>query len=182
MWTDVLAIYAAVISTSSLAISYLSYRSGGPQLSGDAFMTDQMVGEPPLLYIALHNRGRGPVTVDSIMLWAMGPTSVDKDPLPVTGWPLPAVSSKLPVRIEGHSGGRWWVPAQQIASEWLKRDDLVKLVVKVFLADGRLIDLVVNTTEVDELDPDNLPNWEGEATELPFPTSSSGDETAPEHR
>jgi hypothetical protein len=36
MLTAVLAIYAAVVSTGAVVISYMSYRSGGPQLSGNA--------------------------------------------------------------------------------------------------------------------------------------------------
>jgi hypothetical protein len=35
----------------------------------------------------------------------------------------------------------------------------------VYLADGRTINLGVDTTDIDELDPDNLPNWEVEPSE-----------------
>jgi hypothetical protein len=44
-------------------------------------------------------------------------------------------------------------------TQWLKRDDLIKLVVTIDLADGRTINLDVDTTDIDDLDPDNLPNW-----------------------
>jgi hypothetical protein len=87
---------------------------------------------------------------------------VDKKPLPVIGWPLHPVNSQLPIRIEGNSGGRWYSPAQKITKKWLKRDDLVKLALTVHLANGKFLDLIVDTSDIDVLDPDNLPDWEPE--------------------
>lgn len=63
MWTEVLAIYAAVVSTSSVAISYLSYRSGGPQLSGSAEIYGRYDIEGPKLHVDVHNRGRMTATM-----------------------------------------------------------------------------------------------------------------------
>lgn len=42
-------------------------------------------------------------------------------------------------------------------------DDLVRLALTVYLADGKLLDLIVNTSDVNVLDPDNLPDWEPES-------------------
>jgi hypothetical protein len=162
MWTTFLASYAAVVSTCSLVVSYLSHRSGGPQLSGSAEIIGRYDLEGPTIHVVVQNRGRGPVTVDSILLWGLGPTAVDKKPLPVIGWPLHPVNSQLPIRIEGNSGGRWYSPAQKITKKWLKRDDLVKLVLTVHLANGKFLDLIVDTSDIDVLDPDNLPDWEPE--------------------
>lgn len=68
MWTEVLAVYAAVVSTSSLAISYLAFRSGGPRLSGSAEIYGRYDIEGLTLHVDIHNRDRGPITVDPIML------------------------------------------------------------------------------------------------------------------
>ena len=163
MWTTLLASYAAIVSSCSVVISYLSYKSGGPQLSGSAGLIGRYDLEGPILFVSLHNRGRGPVTVDSVLLWGLGSTEVARGALPVVGWPLHPVNSQLPVRIEGHSGVRWNSPAQKITKEWLKRDDLVKLAVSVHLAHGKFLDLVVDTSDVDDLDRDNLPAWEAES-------------------
>jgi hypothetical protein len=159
MWTEVLATYAAVVSTASLAVSYLSHRSGGPQLSGNTELIGKYDIEGPRLSISVHNRGRGPVTIDSIMLTGWGPTSMSRKPQPKVGWSFGPVNSQLPARIEGHSGGSWSSRAPFAVTQWLKRDDLIKLVVTIDLADGRPMNLDVDTTDIDELDPDNLPNW-----------------------
>jgi hypothetical protein len=161
MWTEILAIYAAVISTISLAIAYLAHRSGDPQLSGAAEIVGRYDIAGPTLHIALHNRGRGPITVDSIMLWGLTPSWGGKT-LPIVGWPLHAPNSQLPARIEGHSGRNWHTPAQEIAKEALSRSDLVRLELIVYLAEGKTLTLTVGTSDIDELDPDNLPDWEPE--------------------
>jgi hypothetical protein len=70
MLTEILAIYAAAVSTCSLAISYFTYQSGGPRLSGQALLTGRFSdAEGPMLNVAVYNRGRGPVTIDRIFLW-----------------------------------------------------------------------------------------------------------------
>jgi hypothetical protein len=159
MWTAVLATYAAVVSTSSLAISYLSYRSGGPQLSGDAEIEGRYDIQGPTLYVDLHNRGRGPITVDSIMLWGVG-IALKKKSLPVAGWPLRSPSCVLPSRIEGHSGAHWHFPAHDVAKEWLNRHDLAGLKVTISLATGKTLTLNVDTSNIDVLDGRNLPDWQ----------------------
>jgi len=159
MWTLVLATYAAVVSTSSLAISYLSYRSGGPQLSGDAEIYGRYDIQGPTLHVYLHNRGRGPITVDSpIMLWGVG-IALKKN-LPVVGWPLRSPSCVLPSRIEGHSGVHWHFPAHDLAKEWLNRPDLTRLEVNVSLGTGKTLTLRVDTANIDVLDGRNLPDWQ----------------------
>ena len=71
MLAEVLAIYATVVSTGSLVISYFSHRSSGPRLAGYA-----MVARGPKeqgqyrIHLELFNRGQGPVTVHS--MWPIG--------------------------------------------------------------------------------------------------------------
>lgn len=158
MWTAILAAYAAVVSTSSLAISYLSYRSGGPQLSGDAEIYGRYDIQGPMLHVAVYNRGRGSITVDSIMLWGIG-IALEKS-LPVVGWPLRSPSCALPSRIEGHSGTRWHFPAHHVTKEWLNRDDLTRLDIQIGLATGKTLTLKVDTSDIDVLDGHNLPDWQ----------------------
>ena len=90
----------------------------------------------------------------------MGPHLGEEETPAKVGWSFEPMNSQLPARIEGHSGGRWSSRAPFAVTQWLKRDDLIKLVVTIDLADGRTINLDVDTTDIDELDPDNLPNWE----------------------
>lgn len=158
MWTEVLAIYAAVVSTGSLGVSYLSYRSGGPQLSGAAEIYGRYDIEGPTLHVDLHNRGRGAITVDAVDLWGVG-TALQRS-LPVVGWPLRSSSRALPLRIEGHSGARWHFPAHRIAREWLSRTDLLRLEVAVALANGEDLKIKVDTSNIDVLDSANLPDWQ----------------------
>lgn len=159
MWAEVLAVYAAVVSTGSLAISYLAHRSGGPHLSGSAEIYGRYDIEGPTLFVDVHNRGRGPVTVDSVDLQGVGVALHDKL-LPVVGWPLRSPGCVLPSRIEGSSGERWHFPAHKITEEWLSRDDLARLEVQVGLATGKSLTLRVDTSNIDVLDPQNLPDWQ----------------------
>jgi hypothetical protein len=195
MWIEVLAAYAAVVSTSSLAISYLSYRSGGPQLSGSAYIYGRYDIQGPTLHVDVHNRGRGPITVDSIMLWGVG-IAYKKAGLPVVGWPLRSSSCVLPARIEGHSGERWHFPAHDLTKEWLNRHDLARLEITIDLATGKTLTLKVDTSDIDVLDGRNLPDWQpdyfkdwpklpkqgltsGEISK-PLPAPSVGDQREPE--
>ena len=178
MWTEVLTIYAAVVSTSSIAISYLSYRSGGPQLSGSAEIYGRYDIEGPTLHVDVHNRGRGPITVDSTMLWGVGIVH-KKDGLPVVGWPLRSPSCVLPSRIEGHSGERWHFPAHDLAKEWLNRYDLARLEVEVGLAVGKTFTLKVDTSNIDVLDGRNLPDWQPDYfKDWPKPPGTSAEDQA----
>jgi hypothetical protein len=158
MWTAILAAYVAVVSTSSLAICYVSYRSGGPQLSGDAEIYGRYDIQGPTLHVAVYNRGRGPITVDSIMLWGIGIT-LEKS-LPIVGWPLRSPSCALPSRIEGHSGARWHFPAHHLTKEWLNRDEPMRFEVQIGLATGKTLTLRVDTSNIDVLDGRNLPDWQ----------------------
>src|ERR1700704_452732 len=99
MWAEVLAIYAAVVSTGSLGVSYLVYRSGGPQLSGNAEIYGRYDVEGPTLLVDVHNRGRGAITLDSVGLVGIG-IDLERE-FPVRGWPLRSPSCVLPLRIEG---------------------------------------------------------------------------------
>jgi hypothetical protein len=53
----------------------VSYRSNGPLLSGRAEISAKSYGaqfDGPALWVDIRNRGRGPVTVDSALIWAGG--------------------------------------------------------------------------------------------------------------
>jgi hypothetical protein len=114
--------------------------------------------EGPTLHVDVHNRGRGPITVDSVMLWGVGIAL--KKSLPVVGWPLQSPSCVLPSRIGGHSAARWHFPAHDLAKEWLNRPDLTRLEVKIGLGNGNTLTLKVDTTNIDVLDGRNLPSWQ----------------------
>lgn len=158
MWTEILAIYAAIVSTGSLLVAYLSYKSGGPQLSGDAEIYGRYDIEGPTLHVKVYNRGRGPITVESIDLWGM--SIVLRKLRSVVGWPLRSPGCVLPSRIEGHSGERWHFPAHRLTEEWLNRNDLVHLEVTIGLANGKSLSLRVDTSNIDVLDGRNLPDWQ----------------------
>jgi hypothetical protein len=161
MWSEVLAVYAAVVSTGSVTITYISHRSGGPQLSGDAEIHGRYDIDGPKLFVAIHNRGRGPITIDSVMLWGVGLTGVEKN-RPIVGWPLHSLESELPVRVEGNSGALWASSAQAAAKEWLERNDLARLEVHIGLATGKGMELTVDTSNIDVLRGRELPEWEQE--------------------
>jgi hypothetical protein len=162
MWTTILASYAAVVSTSALIVSYLSYRSGGPQLSGSAYIYGRYDIQGPTLCVALHNRGRGAVTVESLELWGAASTSIGGIdlPLPVIGWTFPVQQDMLPSRIEGNSGERWHFPAGDVAKRWLTAEDLAELQVNVGLATGKSLNLRVDTSDIDVLRGQKLPDWQ----------------------
>jgi hypothetical protein len=162
MWTTLLASYAAMVSTSSLVVSYISYRSSGPVLSGEAEISAEIYRgkfDGPALWVDLYNRGRGPVTVHSAMIWAGGNTGPVKGILEV-GWLLDSDECSLPSRIEGHSGEHWVFPAREFAKAWLTRSDLQSLKVDIKLAHGKRLLLKVDTSAIDRLDRQNLPDWE----------------------
>jgi hypothetical protein len=71
-------------------------------------------------------------------------------------WSLPFKG--LPKRIESHSGEEWTFPAHHLIESWL-RLDLEVLDVHFFLANGRSLIVPVDTSRVDDLDPENL-FWE----------------------
>ena len=163
MWTTILASYAAVVSTSALIVSYLSYKSGGPQLSGSAEIYGRYDIQGPTLHVALYNRGRGPITVESLGLWGTSVTSIGggiEVPLPTVGWPLHEQRDVLPSRIEGNSGQRLHFPATDIARTWLTSVVLVGIEIKVNLANGRDLTLRVDTSNIDILRGQELPDWQ----------------------
>ena len=146
MWTEILASYAAVVSTSSLAISYLAYKSGAPKLSGNAELRQDMDG--PILRIAVHNRGRGAITVESVEL--LGIYYDGFQMVPGDSWKLSSPEHVLPARIEGHSGIRWNFPAHNITKDWLE-SYLNELDVKIHLATGKTLTIFVKTDHIDRL-------------------------------
>jgi hypothetical protein len=168
MWTTILASYAAVVSTSALIVSYISYRSGGPQLSGRAGIQGRYDIQGPSLGVAVYNRGRGPITIDSLDLWGLCSAKSSHTVngvglpvgLPVVGWPLHSPNGGLPSRIEGNSGETWSFPAVNITKEWLVREDLSELSLTIWLANGKQLTLKVDTSDVDVLRGQELPDWQ----------------------
>jgi len=162
MWTTLLASYAAVVSTISLAIAYLAYKSDGPQLSGDAEIHGRYDIQGPTLHVAVYNRGRGPATIESLDLAGIARlgTGGPEEGRMVVGWPLHVPRGALPSRVEGNSGERWHFPAVHITKEWLTRDDLARLEVTIGLANGKDLTVGVDTSNIDVLDGSNLPEWE----------------------
>lgn len=159
MWTEILAIYAAVVSTSSLVVSYISYRSSGPVLSGEAEIHAEIYGsekiDGPVLWVHLYNRGRAPVTVHSAMISAEGRAEVRR-----VDWWLHSDECSLPSRMEGYSGENWIFPARTFLKTWLTRNDLRSLRVSIEFAHRESLLLKVNTSLIDGLDRQNLPDWE----------------------
>jgi hypothetical protein len=158
MLTEVVASYAAVVSTAALALSYVSYRASGPQLSGNAYIYGRYDVDGPTLHVLVYNRGRGAVTVRDLWLWASN--TPRRSPCPVMGWPLRWTKGTLPARIEGQSGEHFSFPGHLITRDWLTRRDLERMDVAVQLANGKTLWLPVDTDDIDVLDPDNLPDWD----------------------
>jgi hypothetical protein len=168
MWTEVFAGLSLVVSATALFVSYLAFRSAGPRLSGEAdFGTTYYwpVGKRGVtLYVHVHNRGSGAITIDDLMLWTY-PSEPTKDrELPSvgsTGWPL-TWAADFPIRLEGHSGKQFSIPAVDIAKTWLTRPDLNYMEVNVNLATGLSLKLPVDTREIDGFDPEDLLTTEPE--------------------
>jgi hypothetical protein len=66
----------------------------------------------------------------------------------------------LPSRIEGQAGEHWHFPAHGITKEWLNRHDLARLEVHIGLGSGNALTLKVDTSNIDVLDGQNLPDWQ----------------------
>jgi hypothetical protein len=155
MLTEILATYASVVSTSSLAIAYRAYRAGGPRLSGRAKIYRRYLIDGPMLLVDLHNRGRGPITVDSVQLESV--VVADDGPLRIIGWPtLSSSNCSLPSRIEGYSGEHWNFPAHDILEEWKSKGNIAHLEARIGLATGKVLKLPVDTSEIDSLRGWNL--------------------------
>jgi|SRR5580692_215082 hypothetical protein len=106
MLTEILAVYAAIVSTVSLAIAYFAYRSDDPKLSGTVEVKNDLrsIKGRIELEISLHNRGRGAITIDSVNMWKAGAGKL---------MPIPDHTDvSLPVRIDGHSGLRWKIAVE----------------------------------------------------------------------
>ena len=102
MWTQVLATYAAIVSTSSLVVAYLAFRSGGPRLS--AVANFEPWASDPVIEVELYNRGRFPVTVVSVV--ALGEARAG-----LGMWDLLRNGEE---RIEGHAGKTLAFPARDV--------------------------------------------------------------------
>jgi hypothetical protein len=140
MLTTVLAIYAAVISTVAVLISYYANKSDNPKLSGTVSLSGVTQGDWKKskqfeLSIALHNRGRGAVTVDSVKVYPNG----------IFGdggvWKLGTDELKLPFRIEGNSGIHWDIRPAGEQLRFLQRRSSKKLQAVIGLATGQEIKL-----------------------------------------
>ena len=157
MLATVLAIYAAVISTVSLVISYFAYRSESPKLSGTAVVVTEP-GEAPnwgfypdnvvvTLAITLHNRGRGAITVNSVAVY---------DPSITRGtnqWNPDEDDLVLPVRIEGNSGVKWNLVADYDLQQMLKRHNSEGPDVYIGMATGEVLSMRIKRDTRDRYTP-----------------------------
>lgn len=137
MWTEDLTIYSAIVATTSLSVACLSYRSAGPRLSGDAEISNVSHDEERIR-VCVYNRGRGPITIDSIILQGRASSKKFRGQLK---WPL----SLHPSRIEGNSKACWEFPANFVTEEWFKLLGFKRLELRVYLATGKVLKLKVNT-------------------------------------
>jgi hypothetical protein len=132
MLTDALAIYAAVVSTISLAISYFANRSDNPKLSGVA-----TYGKSDLIdtiEVNVYNRGRGAITVESVEIY-----SKERGDNPESSEVAVSESS----RIDGHSGAHWTIPAPPSVGSARVFGNLLSVEVWVNLATGEKLTLKV---------------------------------------
>ncbi|MFI6762457.1 hypothetical protein ACIBF5_25310 [Micromonospora sp. NPDC050417] len=142
MWTLVIAIYAAVVSTGSLVTAYMAYRSSGPQVSGRAYFGGGPGSAWPYLSVNIANAGRAPITIDSAWLIRR-----KKRKGWTSGWNLRSDDHPLPVRIEGHESVSWSFPSNEMlltnsklaASSWPHWNELDGLEIALLLGSGRTI-------------------------------------------
>ena len=114
--------------------------AGGPQLTADAYVEGPYDIEGPTLHLTIRNKGRGPMTVDHVMFW------IKVDGYERVGIP---VHSK-PVRIEGKSSSHWSVSASHFATAWVTTRGVKEAVATATLGDGRVMEVAVDTTRIDE--------------------------------
>jgi hypothetical protein len=102
-WTTAIAAYAAVVSTGSLVVALLAWRSGGPQLQARAGLVRAENGNG-WLSITVNNRGRADITIESMQLWVgkLSPRMVES--FKVERGP------ELPHRLVSHSSIDWVLP------------------------------------------------------------------------
>jgi hypothetical protein len=156
MLTEILAIYAAVVSTSSLTVSYFSYKSGNPRLSGKAELHNT---DAPILHIWLYNKGRGAITVNKFELYGFEPGSkeesktLESKDFPPLWWPFPRHQCGLRKRIEGHSDDEWFLPLPEMAIKWLNLPNLALLDLEVLLGNGNPLVLKVDISGIVLRDP-----------------------------
>ncbi|WP_144082714.1 MULTISPECIES: hypothetical protein [Micromonospora] len=137
MLTEILAAYAAVVSTSALAVSWLTYRSGNPRLSGDATLVEDDKGEYGL-WVDIRNRGRSVAFVRAMNLQKHGYRKRRREAVVI--WGLYARDATYPLKIEAHSGDRFhFRPRGDFAIKWsdLRRWD--PALVKVEMTNGKSI-------------------------------------------
>jgi hypothetical protein len=132
MLTEIVAIYAAVVSTVSIVITYFAYRSENPKLSGSVlpggrgriilgkpygptiYSQDEVEFEVPLV-IAINNRGRAPITIESASASCIVCTR--------KRYAHPAENSlEFPIRIDGNSGVRGLIITRGRSEEVVSAD------------------------------------------------------------
>jgi hypothetical protein len=151
MLTEILAIYAAVVSTSSLAVSYVSNRSSNPRLSGRAELHNT---DAPILHIWLYNKGRAAITINKFELYGFEPgpkeesKTLESKDFPPLWWPFPRHQCDLRKRIEGHSDHEWFLPLPEMAIRWLNLPNLARLDLDVLLGNGNSLVVKVDASGI----------------------------------
>src|SRR4051794_24269135 len=102
--TLMIAAYAAVVSTASLVVAVVAWRSGGRRLEVHA--TRMRVGDAGWLCVAADNRSRSDITVNALIFW-VGNSKLGLSNQPVAMIDY-AVSDgpPLPYRLPAHSSAR----------------------------------------------------------------------------
>ena len=111
MITTALAIYGAVVSTTSVLLSIWFFKAAGPRLQAQATFeppvliedeTEENESEDRTLILKVWNTGRHPVKVD------LGGLTVRHGSGSETYTPMNWQGPDLPIWITGHSGEEWW--------------------------------------------------------------------------
>jgi hypothetical protein len=106
---NAVAWYAAVVSTASLFVAFLAWRSGGPRLKVRALLVRGVEDESGFFAVYVDNRGRSDVSISSIYVWVSVPDSAasplaERTAVPV-GFKLEG--PELTHRLLAHSSAIW---------------------------------------------------------------------------
>jgi hypothetical protein len=139
MWTQILATYAAVVSTASLAIAYISYKAGGPRLSGRAAFSSW--DSDSTIYAEIWNSGRGPVSIRGFRL----DYNADQKQAGFVYGSLPLALNQtvMPIRLDS-GAGRGWAFSTGGITRFLTQPGLKRLRVVVTLGNGKELTLPVH--------------------------------------
>ncbi|WP_446216551.1 hypothetical protein [Micromonospora sp. IBHARD004] len=144
-----LSIYASIVSTGSLVVSWLAFRSGAPKVLIEPNLPTPFSPDDRLIQLDLTNRGRGAVTVWRCQLLVENPNWI------MTSQTPPEEGPALPYRLEGHGANSWIFKVRDIRLmdetdlDYVPEFDLMAVWFVVELGDGggpRLVQVGNRTT------------------------------------